>query len=156
VVTRAPAPDDPLDFTDRFVTGSGQAYVGGTTAAGTLPVAVRVQPSASGRALGAGTAPAPPAGPDRSRRPVLGGGPEWKCPFPPEADVDPINHAVVTIRVDVAASGTVVRVSVTKDPGHGFGREARACALAARWSPALDRGGDAVAGTTTVNVRFDR
>jgi protein TonB len=43
-----------------------------------------------------------------------------------------------------------------RDPGTGFGREARRCALRKRWSPALDRAGRPTAGAAVVNVRFVR
>jgi periplasmic protein TonB len=158
VVTRAPDPNEPVDFTGGFVTGAAKTYVGGTTAAtGTNPVAVRVPPAATGTPLGTGPITAPPkGGSDRSKRPTLAGDAEWRCPFPAEADGDQIDDAVVTIRVEVGASGAAKSVAVTKDPGHGFGREARRCALDKTWSPALDHDGVAVAGSAVVNVRFDR
>jgi protein TonB len=81
---------------------------------------------------------------------------EWRCPFPPEADAAGIDAAVATIRVDVDASGIVRSVSVPGDPGHGFGREARRCALTREWTPALDRNGKPADGVAVVNVRFVR
>ncbi|MDB4996547.1 MAG: Ferric siderophore transport system, periplasmic binding protein TonB [Myxococcaceae bacterium] len=159
IVTAAPDPNDPVDFTGGFVTGNAQTYVGGTTAAtGTSPIAVRTPPAATGVPGGTGPITAPPAkvGPDRSKRPTLAGDAEWRCPFPAEADSDQIDSAVVTIRVEVAASGKAGTVTVTKDPGHGFGREARRCAQDKTWSPALDHDGVAIPGTAIVNVRFDR
>ncbi|MES1169990.1 MAG: DUF2510 domain-containing protein, partial [Leifsonia sp.] len=74
----------------------------------------------------------------------------------PEADDAGIDHAVVTLRVSVGVDGRVGEVRATSDPGAGFGREARACALSKPWSPALDRAGRPAAATTIVNVRFDR
>ena len=43
-----------------------------------------------------------------------------------------LDHAVATLRVEVDATGAARSVTVTKDPGHGFGREARRCALRCR------------------------
>jgi len=43
------------------------------------------------------------------------------------------------------------------EPGHGFGRAARMCALTKRYTPALDRDGNPVVGTTPpINVTFTR
>jgi protein TonB len=150
VVTRAPDPNEPVDLTGSFVIGSAATYVGGTSSAtGTSPVVIHGKT--------AGTAPGgSPGSPDLARHPALGEAANWQCPFPPEANADHIDHAVVTIRVEVAASGTARSVTVVKDPGHGFAREARRCALSKKWSPALDREGAAVAGSAIVNVRFAR
>ncbi len=75
-------------------------------------------------------APAPaPSGPDRSRTASLGGGGEWSCPFPSEADTAQIDEAYVTLQVDVKPDGTPGTVRVVNDPGNGFGREARRCAM---------------------------
>ena len=44
-----------------------------------------------------------------------------------------------------------------EDPGHGFGRAARMCALAHRYQPGLDKNGAAAVATTPpFNVRFTR
>ena len=83
-------------------------------------------------------------------------GSAWDCPFPVEADDAGVDHAVVTLRVEVGADGHVVQASATRDPGHGFGREARRCALYKRWAPGLDREGRAASSVTVVNVRFER
>jgi protein TonB len=46
---------------------------------------------------------------------------------------------------------------VIGDPGNGFGREARKCALTRRFEPALDREGRPVLGTIPqVNITFQR
>jgi protein TonB len=93
---------------------------------------------------------------DRSRSPQLAGRAVWDCPFPEEADDDGVDHAVVTLRVEVSATGSVASVQASGDSSHGFGREARRCALSKRWAPALDRVGNSTAGVAIVNVRFDR
>jgi protein TonB len=86
----------------------------------------------------------------------VAGGDEWRCPFPPEADTADVDSAVATIRVEVDASGAVRSVGVQSDPGYGFGREARRCALTRAWSPALDHDGKPVDGVALVKVRFSR
>lgn len=108
---------------------------------------------------GGGTATAAPAAApveDRSRKMDLAGSRTWNCPFPPEADADQIDQAVVTVQVTVRPDGTASSAAVTSDPGHGFGRAARNCALARRYQPALDRSGTPIVGSAPVNVRFSR
>ena len=153
VLTLSDAPNDPLDLTGGFITGSAATYAGGTTmAAGMSPTvvhAVSVTPAAPGRKpSGVDT------GPDPSRRASMIGGSLWQCPFPVEADG--IDQALVDLRVEVDASGHVKSALVDGDPGHGFGREARRCVLDKKWQPALDHAGTGVAGTAVVRVRFTR
>ena len=57
----------------------------------------------------------------------------------------------------VRADGTAESVSVVRDPGQGFGRAARACAMRQRYAAAEDREGRAVIATTApFRVRFTR
>jgi periplasmic protein TonB len=149
------AKSDFVDFGDRIVTGAGERFAGGTTdSAGTSRAAVRSD-AARGASTGLGSGPAAPAV-DLSRPPQLAGAAQWQCPFPPEADDAGVDHAVVSLRVQVAADGSVRNVSTTNDPGDGFGREARRCAASKRWVPALDGAGMAAAGVAFVKVHFDR
>jgi protein TonB len=159
VLTQAPKPDEPVDLTNSFVTGSGATYAGGTTmAAGTATAAVRAPvASPTGVVGGTGTGPAAPPAVDRSRAAGLGGSKSWNdCPFPPEADVDNIDQAAVLVQITVAPDGRASNVRVASDPGHGFGRAARACATQRRYQTALDRDGSPVGGTFSVNVTFAR
>lgn len=152
----AQQPDDAvLDFGDTIVQGDSAAYAGGATeAAGASSKAVRdTGARAGGVEGGTGT---DTSGVDRSRAASLAGGALWDCPFPEEADEDGIDQAVVTLRVRVAFDGTLEDVSVTEDPGSGFGREARRCARDKRWQPAHDRAGNAIASESAVRVRFSR
>jgi protein TonB len=149
------AKSDAVDFGDSFATGAGDAYAGGVTdKSGTSTSAVR-DVRAQGNADGEGKEPGPPA-PDLSRPPRLDGSARWQCPFPDEADDAGIDHAVVTLHVDIAANGGVRNVTTVSDPGNGFGREARRCAGSKRWLAGWDRGGHAIAASATVNVRFER
>jgi protein TonB len=78
-----------------------------------------------------------------------------ECEFPPEARE--INHALVVVVVDVRKDGTAASVAVKSDPGHGFGRAARTCALGRLYQPARDREGKPTGGPTDpVTVRFLR
>ena len=149
------AKSDVVDFGDSFVTGAGDAYAGGVTdSSGTSTRAVRDL-----RAHGDGggevkKSSAPPV--DLSRPPRLDGSAQWQCPFPAEADDAGIDHAVVTLHVDVGANGSVRNVTTVGDPDSGFGREARRCAGSKRWLAGFDRAGHAIDASATVNVRFDR
>jgi periplasmic protein TonB len=149
------AKSEVVDFGDAIVTGSGNAFAGGVTdGAGTSRSAVR-DSAARGDARGTGAKPAAPVV-DLSRPPQLAGGSQWQCPFPPEADDAGVDHALVTLRVNVAADGRVQSVVTSSDPGNGFGREARRCASSKRWSSGVDREGRPTSAVAVVNVRFDR
>ena len=89
--------------------------------------------------------------------PQLSGGSEWDCAFPPEADADKIDFARVTLVVTVRPDGTPQDVQVVRDPGHGFGREARRCAMRHHYEPGIDSQGKPVLATTTpFALRFTR
>lgn len=154
-------PDEPKDLTgNTVVTGDGKVTYGQQSGAGTGDRAtMNAAASHAGVAGGQGTAAAaaaPPPGPDLSRPVALTGGSTWNCPFPPEADSDQVDQAVVTVQVTVRPDGSALSAKVVADPGHGFGRAARGCALARRYSPALDRTGTPILSSNAVNVRFSR
>jgi len=114
------AKSEVVDFGDVIVTGSGNAFAGGVTdGAGTSRSAVR-DPAARGDARGTGAKPAAPVV-DLSRPPQLAGGSQWQCPFPPEADDAGVDHALVTLRVNVAANGRVQSVVTSRNRGRGRG-----------------------------------
>jgi protein TonB len=161
VLTREAAPDEPVDLTgNAFVTGNADTYAGGVTAStGTDTRAVR-DPNATGDGVrgGKGTtknAPAEEAA-DLSSGPALPPGGSWSCPFPPEADTDQIDFQIVPILVTIGPDGSVLSAKVMTDPGHGFGRAARECALRQRLVPARDRQGRPIAATAPLNVKFTR
>jgi len=147
--------DEVLDFGETIVQGDSAQFAGGVTqAGGTSAKAVRdTRARAGGVEGGTGT---DTSGIDRSRNASLAGGAAWDCPFPEEADDEGIDEAVVTLRVRVALDGTLEAVYVARDPGAGFGREARRCARDKRWQPARDRAGNAIAAHSVINVRFSR
>jgi len=143
---------EPAAASDSVVTGEAQQHAGGTTeSGGTSKQAVRdLSARAAGVPGGTGTDV------DQSRQPQLAGGAQWDCPFPMEADDEGIDHAVVTLRVEVAADGGVSKVEATNDPGYGFAREARRCASRKRWAPGFNREGQPASAVALVRVRFDR
>jgi protein TonB len=157
-------PDEPRSL-DGIVSGEGSAVGGMQSQAGKGDTIVN-QKSASlnGVQGGKGTSSAtpvapPPPGPDLSKAPGLLGALNWgaSCPFPAEADSDDINQGMATLVVTVRADGSPLSVSVTGDSGHGFGRQARICALSKRYSPGLDRSGQPITMTTPpFTVRFNR
>jgi protein TonB len=149
------AADEVVDFGETIVSGHGPNYAGGVTeSGGTAQHAVRdVRARAGGVEGGTGTA----LQGDKSRAPQLAGGFRWNdCPFPHEADDAELDHAVVTLRVEVGLNGEVTGVRVVSDPGHGFGREVQRCAGRKRWVPGLDRAGRPTSGVALVNVHLDR
>lgn len=165
VLAANPDPDETVDMTgNAFVQGEGDQYVGGVTAAAGTGSAATYNPSATTgpTATGTGTgtgAPAPkPQGPDLTRGATIPSGTAWSsCDFPPEADQDQVDYAVAVIVVTVRPDGSAQSVRVVSDPGHGFGRAARMCALSKRYAPALDRDGQPTVGTTPpINVTFTR
>jgi protein TonB len=93
---------------------------------------------------------------DRSRRAGLADSARWDCPFPSEAENEGIESAKAVLRVEIDALGQPRKIDVTQDPGHGFGREARRCAMRRRWTSRLDRTGAPAADAVTVVVSFQR
>jgi len=162
VLVQEPDDEEIEDLTgNTIVTGEGSATYGmqSATGKGDKPV-MNPAASHSGVPGGTGTAPAPPPpppqGPDLSKLPTPIGGNSWNCPFPPESDVEQIDQAAVGIVVTVRPDGTALSVSVTNDPGYGFGRQARMCALSRRYNPGLDRSGKPTTLSVPMTVRFNR
>lgn len=161
------APSDPEkveDLTDQgIVSGDNTAgpLGGQSSAVGTSNV-ITHNPSVSntGKPGSTGTAdappPPPPPKPDLSRAPSLVGGTSWNCPFPDEADEDQIDFAQPIVVITVRPDGTAQSAQVTSDPGHGFGRAARMCALSRKYNPGLDRDGKPATVSMTVRITFSR
>ncbi|HVY38376.1 MAG TPA: ferric siderophore ABC transporter substrate-binding protein [Polyangia bacterium] len=149
----AAATEAPLDFTgSAFVVGSGSTYAGGaSTAGGTsrTPATGAVAPGAHGDGQVAAHSRARPVSLDQA---------SWNCPWPAEADARQVDQETVVIRVAVRPDGRVDRADVLDDPGFGFGRAARDCALSSRaFTPALDTSGAPVAGLSPpIRVHFYR
>lgn len=160
ILTQEPDPNEPVDLTGQgFVTGNADTYAGGVTAStGTSKTAVReLNAVVGGTPGGTGTKVGAPLGPNRSRAPSIVGSSQWDCPFPPEADAEEINYQRVKLLIVVRPDGTPQDAKVIADPGNGFGREARKCALTRRYEPALDHEGRPVLGTIPqVNITFQR
>ena len=163
VLTQQPDPNEPVDLTNSFVTGDSDSYVGGVTQSnGTSATAVYGRaggpggPAAS-RGVAVATGPTSGGATDRSRAASLAGSKDWKCEFPPEADIDQIDQAYVVVKVATRANGSPESVAILSDPGHGFGRAARLCAMKEHYDPALDTAGNAVVGSTkSIRIRFER
>jgi protein TonB len=161
VLTADPDPNEPVDLTgDGFVTGNGDRFAGGVTASnGTSTNAVRDL-----RAQQAGVAKAPPpgavssaAGSNLMRAAAPLGGSWNDCEFPPEADVEGIDNAVVQLTVTVGPDGRAKSVTILRDPGNGFGQATRSCAFRKQFTSALDRSGTAIVmSTAPFTVRFTR
>jgi protein TonB len=160
ILTQEPDPNEPVDLTGQgFVTGNADSYAGGVTAnTGTSKNAVRdLNAVVGGTPGGTGTKVGAPLGPDQSRPASVLGSSQWDCPFPAEADAEEINYQRVKLMIVVRPDGTPQDAKVIADPGNGFGREARKCALTRRYEPARDREGRAVLGTIPqINITFQR
>ena len=103
---------------------------------------------------------APPApiarGPNRSSPARLGGNVTWKCPWPREADAE-MRHMAVRAQAEVRADGSAIGITVLDDPGYGFAREARLCALRHSYVPAHGADGAPIDGTSIPFwIYFDR
>ena len=150
---------EPLSFPGAMTNGDGNAGYGAQSGNGTGDKPVTTPGAkATGTPGGTGTGTAPQAAaPDRSKPPTLVGSTSWNCPFPPEADAEGRDSATATIVVTVRPDGSPQNVSIVADPGSGFGRAARACALTRRYQAGLDRDGKATtASTPPIRVRFSR
>ncbi|MBN1605138.1 MAG: hypothetical protein JW940_00820 [Polyangiaceae bacterium] len=163
LLTAEPDPNEPLDLTgEGFVTGDGTRFAGGITAStGTSKTAVRDRRATANGVVG-GTASRPAARPalvvrDLSRVPRPESTQWDDCGFPPEADVEQIDFKRVTLVVTVAPDGSARAVTVLNDPGYGFGRLARQCAMRKRYVTGLDSTGRPVTrATAPFVVRFTR
>lgn len=161
VLMQEPAKDEPVDLTgNTFLNGNADTAVGGTTQiGGTAKTATNnVAAVATGVVGGTGTAAAPPAVKvDRSRAArIVNLSNLERCPFPAEADAEQVDEAIVGIDVKVSVDGRAENVAITSDPGHGFGREARKCALREKYDPALNVDGAPMPGTYRVRFKFSR
>jgi protein TonB len=160
ILAQEPDPNQPVDLTgDGFVTGNGDHFVGGVTASnGTSTSAVhdlRAQPNGIGKAPPGPVASTGVSNLMRAASPVGG---NWNdCEFPPEADVEGIDSAVVQLTVTVGTDGRAKSVTVLRDPGNGFGQAVRSCAFRKQFTTALDRSGAAIVmSTAPFTVRFTR
>jgi len=148
--------DDVLDFSDNvFTVGNSERFSGGAT----LAKGTNDKPPDTPKVEEKGLQQAPPpqiVSVDLSRTATLAGSGEWRCPFPPEADSDSVDEASAIIEVIVGATGKAQTASILQDPGHGFGREARACAMRESYVPALDKAGNPVASSKKFRVKFER
>jgi outer membrane biosynthesis protein TonB len=163
VLTSDPQPDEPLDLTDNtMITGSSDSYSGGnTTSTGTSDAAVRnrnVQPG--GIKGGQGTRPvvqakAPPAV-DKSRPARLTpGANSSRCRFPSEAMAEQVSQMDVRVLVVVGSDGKPTSSSLRgNDPGLGFARRAKECAMRASFIPGWDKYGKPSTTTITMNIKF--
>lgn len=161
VIMAEPAKDEPVDLTgNTFLNGNADTAVGGVTQNGGTAKAptTNVAAVATGSPGGTGTGPAAPAVKvDRSRTArIINLSNLERCPFPAEADAEQVDEAYVGIEVKVSPDGRAESVGITRDPGHGFGREARKCALREKYNPALNVDGQPLPGVYKVNIHFTR
>jgi periplasmic protein TonB len=160
VLTADPDPDAPVDFGNEFVSGEGDRFAGGVTASGgTSKTAVKdiaAVPTGIGTGTPKATAVVAPKV-DLSKAPSVVDKSAWeRCPYPPEAEAEGINFMKVSIAVTVASDGRARSVTVLKDPGFGFGKAARTCAMRMPYTAGLNAAGQPVEQTFSFTVRFTR
>jgi periplasmic protein TonB len=160
VLTADPDPNDPVDLTgDGFVTGNGDHFAGGVTAAnGTSKDAVhdlRAKPEGVGKAAPGPVATSVASNLTRAASPLAG---NWNdCEFPADADVEGIDSAYVQLTVTVGTNGRAKSVTVLRDPGNGFGQAARSCAFRKPFTTALDAAGAPITmSTPPFTIHFTR
>ena len=95
---------------------------------------------------------------DQSRRAMPTSSSRWSdCGFPPQADLEQIDHAVALVSVTVGPDGRPIAATVVSDPGYGFGALAKACALTKSYRPGLDSDGKPITQSTPpLRVTFTR
>jgi protein TonB len=147
VLMQEPAKDEPVDLTgNTFLNGNADTGVGGTTQIGGKATTATNNPAAVATGVPGGSRGAA----------IMNKANLERCPFPAEADAEQVDEAAVGIEVKVGVDGRAENVAVTRDPGHGFGREARKCALREKYAPALNVDGSPIPGVYRVNFRFSR
>jgi protein TonB len=161
VLMQEPAKDEPVDLTgNTFLNGNAETAVGGTTQIGGTAKLPTNNTGAVATGVPGGTGHAgapPPVTVDRSRAAKIANLSNLeRCPFPAEADAEQVDEAAVGIEVHVAVDGHAETVAITRDPGHGFGREAKKCAAREKYSPALNVEGSPIPGVYKVVFRFSR
>jgi protein TonB len=150
--------DDDAPGAPSIASGNADGPIYGMVAGAGTGTAPTMNPRAAltGKPGGKGGPPPPPPL-DRSRGAHVYGGFTEDCDFPPEADPAGIDHAAAVVIVTVSPEGAPELVEVVDDPGHGFGRAARSCALRLHYLPARDREGHLLrAKTPPVTIRFTR
>lgn len=154
--TAAPAGNEELV---EFVTdpngtsyGSGVVARGGTAERGEVGAAL-THAQMPARTASAGDGLTPNA--NLSRRATLDEPNACAGSYPTDANVD---SGSVTLTVVVRGDGVVTTASVLSETpaNQGFGHAARTCIVRKRFTPALDRAGNAVATSTTLKVGFVR
>jgi hypothetical protein len=135
------------------VFSSGVVAVGGTGTHGLAGAQLGGRGTEPARAQASGDGLT--AAGDLSQSPRLRNADPCRGFFPGSARAD---VATAVVRVVVNQQGISSNVSVISETpaGQGFGAAARTCMLEQRFSPALDRKGNAAATAVNVNVRFSR
>jgi hypothetical protein len=92
---------------------------------------------------------APQRGPDDA--------PASAAPTPPRSagtSADAPESVYVLLQIFVSASGEPTRVDILRDPGNGYGEEAKEYALKTHYQPALDHDGRPIDSSFKTRIRF--
>lgn len=131
-----------------MVTGTGERFAGGVTAAaGTAKHAVTDPRAAGGGAERPTPTVAAPSTPSRAR-PAGAVRRDWSCGWPEEEGDTSAHEARVRLRVRVDGAGRPGEVEVLASPSEPFAAAARRCVAAERFRPALDDAGERIEAFT--------
>jgi protein TonB len=158
IVTAPADPNQIEDMTNTIVTGNGPGSGGVTMNEGSQGVGRGPGvPSPASSPAGTSKVAAPPPVPtvDHSKTASAMNG-DWRCPFPPAADIAGIDDANAVVEVVVRPDGTPASARIIRDPGNGFGPAAVSCAMRERFHAALDRDGNPIQQSKQFNVKFSR
>jgi biopolymer transport protein ExbD len=73
---------------------------------------------------------------------------KWQCPFPPFAERGGMKDANVLVKVNVDETGKASSVDVLEDPGGGYAKAAKDCAMEKKYEAAKDDSGKTVKAST--------
>jgi protein TonB len=159
ILTAAPDPNQIEDMTNTIVTGNGPGNGGVTMNEGSSQGPGRgtggpPQAAATGTAT---AAPPPPPAPTVDHAKVASAvNGNWRCPFPPAADIAGIDDASAVVEVVVKPDGAPASARVVSDPGNGFGAAAVSCAMRERYHAGLDHDGNPIQQAKQFRVNFNR
>ncbi|HEY6881074.1 MAG TPA: hypothetical protein VI299_23775 [Polyangiales bacterium] len=142
------AADQGAEGAFKVVSGSGNAYAGGTSSAtGTGTQANHTGQVGTGNGNGYSKARAAQVA---SRN--------WPCGWPPEAEDLDVDQMFVTVKATIKPNGELGDIRVLEDPGYGFAKRVVWCARSkVRFDAALDRDGNPIEGETPpMRVKFER
>src|SRR6476620_7172184 len=62
----------------------------------------------------------------------------WSCEFPKEAEQTKVDDVRVRLEIEIGPNGRAISATAVDDPGNGFARAARDCAMIQHYVVSLD------------------